>query len=270
VSPGSRAIVAGLGFGPRWAALLVRRRRDAGSSRRFAGPPAAGILREPSITGTKRSTTGRYRDLTPRGLVRPLCARVRGVSANRYDYRGQARPGRYWHATQGHRAGFALAKADSKSASCPGITGSNACSEIMSASSPGIGPGPHPVQVRAHAAMRYAGRAKTRYRARGPKETTATRAAHATSLPPPRAARLPYPQTRLDTGTAAQAPWKTRRGHSDAGSTLAKPGRGAPPLQQRQPVSRPPHVAKTPGLARVGSCRWCGRRCRTLAAPRPR
>ena len=61
-------------------ALLVRRRRDAGSSRGFAGPPAAGLLRQPSITGTKRSTTGRYRDLTPRGLgPAAMCARARCV-----------------------------------------------------------------------------------------------------------------------------------------------------------------------------------------------
>ena len=38
--------------------------------RAFAGPPAAGILREPSITGTKRSTTRRYRAWPPPAQVR--------------------------------------------------------------------------------------------------------------------------------------------------------------------------------------------------------
>lgn len=36
--------------------------------------------------------------------------RARTVPGNRYDYRGQARPGRYWPATQEHRAGCALRK----------------------------------------------------------------------------------------------------------------------------------------------------------------
>ncbi len=131
--------------------------RDVESNRGFADPPAAGILREPSITGTKRSTTGRYRHLSACGELGPAAMRARRartVPGNRYDYRGQARPGRYWLATREHRAGFALAKADPKSASCPGITGSSARSKITSAYTPGIGPGPHPAQMRAHAAVR--------------------------------------------------------------------------------------------------------------------
>ncbi len=75
---------------------------------RFAGPPAAGILRESSITGPQRSITGRYRDLSACGVGSGchVGARVRTVPGNRYHYgaRGQTRPGRCWHATRGHRA----------------------------------------------------------------------------------------------------------------------------------------------------------------------
>ena len=142
-SPGSRTIAAGscgsrFPRSPSWFAV----RRGEKPSRGFAGPPAAGILRESSITGPKRSITGRYRDLSACGVGSGghVGARARTVPGNRYDYgaRDQTRPGRCWHARRGPEPAFALATAGSKSASCPGFTGGSACSKIMSASSPQV------------------------------------------------------------------------------------------------------------------------------------
>src|SRR3974390_2515160 len=48
-------------------ALLVRCQAGPRTQPRFAGPPAAGIVRDSSITGPERSITGRYRDLSACG-----------------------------------------------------------------------------------------------------------------------------------------------------------------------------------------------------------
>jgi len=97
-------------------------------------------------------------------------------------------------------------------------------------------------------------RCQPSYRARRPRETTATRAAHPSPCRtgPPRAPHLR--RSGWTPGPAARHPGDAPRPHGDAGSTLAKPeGRGAPATQAQprpQPVSWPPHATIARGQTR--------------------
>ncbi len=99
-----------------------------------------------------------------------------------------------------------------------------------------------------------AGHSQPSYRARRPRETTATRAAHPSPCRtgPPRAPHLR--RSGWTPGPAARHPGDAPRPHGDAGSTLAKPeGRGAPATQAQprpQPVSWPPHATIARGQTR--------------------
>ena len=150
--PGSRAIAAGLGSGPRpwppsWFAA-------GGTPVLAAGSPAyprQGSCANQISTWTKRSITGRYRGpVSVRGWARlPWWARRSGLSpGNPHDYGARSQTG--LNATgmphEDTEPASPRPKPARKSASCSGFTGSSARSKIMNACSPGIGPGPRLVE----------------------------------------------------------------------------------------------------------------------------
>jgi hypothetical protein len=153
-----RVIEASRAWTSPMAALLVRRQAGHRIQPRSAGAPAAGILRESSITGPSAQPPADTGTCLRAGLgqaaiwarVSGLCPEVSTTSVPGVrpapDAAGMPR--------EDTEPAFALATADSKSACCPGFTGGSARSKT-SAHPPRYRAWSAPLQVHVPAALRY-------------------------------------------------------------------------------------------------------------------